>query len=286
MFYTTLGKTFFETRAYWVHSINLDFVDFTDFWMSWRIRLILISFCFRRFANQWNLRNPAPELDFSQISLISTVRGKPESWTWRLKAAVVIQRTPHCCLFLTTTCFDLLWVWPRRCRTWSKRNRDRELQLMFGLQARTKQTNFLRLLKGEGDEQGFFTRVKAKKFSRGKAMARRRLQRHCETKGRRLKTTPCTWSGSFHDELCDPREGGLDQAVNLCGKWVTCPSHPFNCIYGVFVRLRLVPFLTRRQCSAACVDPLRCFRPVPGTCKSTPCLVTMAEEKRHEVSFE
>ena len=31
---------------------------------------------------------------------------------------------------------------------------------MFGLQARTKQTNFLRLLKGEGDEPGFFTRVK------------------------------------------------------------------------------------------------------------------------------
>ena len=28
-------------------------------------------------------------------------------------------------------------------------------------------------------------------------MAQRRLQRRCETKGRRLKTTPCTWSGSF-----------------------------------------------------------------------------------------
>ena len=47
---------------------------------------------------------------------------------------------------------------------------------------------------------GLFTRVKAKKFVRGKAMAQRRLQLRCETKGRRLKTTPCTWSGSFHDE--------------------------------------------------------------------------------------
>ena len=74
---------------------------------------------------------------------------------------------------------------------------------MFGLQARMKQTNFLRLLKGEGDEPGFLTRIKAKKFARGKAMARRRLQRRCETKGRHLKTTPCSWSGSFHDELGD-----------------------------------------------------------------------------------
>ena len=77
---------------------------------------------------------------------------------------------------------------------------------MFGLQARTKQSIFLRLLKGEGDEPGFFTRVKAKKFARGKAMARRRLQCRCETKGRCLKATPCTWSGSFHDELGDPRK--------------------------------------------------------------------------------
>ena len=58
---------------------------------------------------------------------------------------------------------------------------------MFGLQARTKQTTLLRLLKGEGDEPGFFTRVKAKKFARGKAISPRRLQRRCETKGRRLK---------------------------------------------------------------------------------------------------
>ena len=137
---------------------------------------------------------------------------------------------------------------------------------MFGLQARRrkKQTICLRLLKGECDEQGFFARVKAKKFARGKVMAWRRLQRRCETKGRRLKTRPCTWDGSLsHDELGEILGGGgLDQAVDLCGNWVTCPSHPL--IYGVLVRLRLVPFLSRRQCSAACVDPLRCFRPVAG----------------------
>ena len=68
---------------------------------------------------------------------------------------------------------------------------------------------FLRLLKGECDEQGFFARVKAKKFARGKAMARRRLQRRCETKGRCLKTTPCTWDGSLsHDELGEILGGG------------------------------------------------------------------------------
>ena len=33
-------------------------------------------------------------------------------------------------------------------------------------------------------------------------------------------------------------------------------------IYGVLVRLRLVPFLSRRQCSAVSVDPLGRFRPV------------------------
>ena len=33
-------------------------------------------------------------------------------------------------------------------------------------------------------------------------------------------------------------------------------------IYGVLVRLRLVPFLSRRQCSASCVDSLGCFRQV------------------------
>ena len=124
---------------------------------------------------------------------------------------------------------------------------------MFGLQARrrTKQTIFLRLLKGECDEQGFFARVKANRFARGKAMARRRLQRRCETEGRRLKTTPCTWDGSLsHDELGEIQAwgGGLDQAVDLCGNWVTCPSHPLTVvIYGVLVRLRLVPYLSRRQ---------------------------------------
>ena len=109
---------------------------------------------------------------------------------------------------------------------------------MFGLQARTKKTIFLRLLKGECDEPGFSTRVKAKKFARGEAMVRRRLQRRRETKGRRLKTTPCTWDGSLsHDEL---------------GEILGRRPRP--------ARLRLVPFLSHRQCSAACVDSLRCSR--------------------------
>ena len=39
----------------------------------------------------------------------------------------------------------------------------------------------------------------------------------------------CVVSWRANDELGDPREGGLDQAVDLCGNWVTCPSHHFNC---------------------------------------------------------
>ena len=272
-----------KEKVQWAHSINLDFVDFADFWMSWRIRLILISFCFRRFANQWNLRNPAPELDFSQISLISKLTtGARETWKLNLKAESS-SGDPTYSALLFVLYHDLFWLalslTPEMSDVKEKKPRSRAPAHVWTAGAH-EANKLLRLLKGEGDEPGFLTRVKAKKFARGKAMARRRFQRRCETKGRRLKTTPCTWSGSFHDELCDPREGGLDQAVNLCGKWVTCPSHPFNCIYGDFVRLRLVPFLSRWQCSAACVDPLRCFRPVAGTCKSTPCSVTMAEEKK------
>ena len=181
-----------------------------------------------------------------------------------LKAAVVIQRTPHCCLFLTTTCFD---------------------QLMFGLQARTKQTIFLRLLKGEGDEPGFFARVKAKKFARGKAMARRRLQRRCETKGRRLKTTPCTWSGLFHDELGEILREEASIRTSICAG---TGLHVLP-ILRISCNLRCFCSSSSRSISLAstmlgCI--CRSLAMCSAGCKSTPCLVTMAEEKKHEVLFE
>ena len=190
---------------HWAHSINLDFVDFTDFWMSWLIRLILISFCFRRFANQWNLRNPAPELDFSQISLISCAR---ETWKLNLKAEsssgsnvlrIVVCYWPRLAL-------TLLWVWPRRCRTWRKRNVPRSRAPAHVWTAGADEANkVFTPVERRGRWAGLFHQGQGEEVCKGKAMARRRLQRRCETKGRRLKTTQCTWSGSFHDELwCEP----------------------------------------------------------------------------------
>ena len=102
---------------------------------------------------------------------------------------------------------------------------------MVGLQAQTKQTIFLRLLKGECDEQDFLAMVKAKKFARGKAMARRRLQRRCEMKGQRLKTTPCTWVGSLsHDELGEILGKEASTRPSICARTGlhVRPSHPLK----------------------------------------------------------
>ena len=95
-------------------------------------------------------------------------------------------------------------------------------------------------------------------------MARRRLQRRCETKGRRLKTTLCTWDGALsHNELGEILGEEASTRPSICaGTGLHVLPILSVVIYGVLVRLRLVPFLSRRQCSAACVDPLRCFRPV------------------------
>ena len=252
----------------WAHSINLDLVDFTDFLMSWRIRLILISFSFRRFANQWNLRNPAPELDFSQISLISSCAQEPESWTWRLKAAVrwsnvlriVVCSWPR----LALTCFEFD---PGDVGREGKETEiEGSLQLMFGPQAQTKQTIFFYACwKASAMSKAFSPGSRRRSLQGGRrwpgggcsAVARRRdgvWKRH----------SACTWDGSLsHDELVKILGEEASTRPSICaGTGLHVLPILSIVIYGALVRVRLAPFLSRRQCSAAFVDPLRCFRPV------------------------
>ena len=75
--------------------------------------------------------------------------------------------------------------------------------------------------------------------------------------------------------------GGLDQAVDLCGNWVTCPSHPLNCNLRCLSSSRSISLAST---ILGCI--FRSLVMFSDGCKSTPSLVTMAEQKRHEVSFE
>ena len=111
---------------------------------------------------------------------------------------------------------------------------------------------------------------------------RRSVQRCCKTKGRRRKTTPCSLGGSFHDELGEIlREASTRPSICAGTGLHVLPVIPSIVIYGVFFffRLCLIPFLLcRRLC--------RSLAMFSAGSKLTPCLVTMAEEKRHEVLFE
>ena len=205
----------------------------------------------------------------------------------------VIQRAPHCCLFLSTPCFDLLWVWPRQCRTWRKRNRDR------GLPAHVWTAG------APADEANnfFYACWKAPRSAMGKAFSPGSRRRSLQG-GRRWPGWGCSAVARRRDDVWKrhhapgmgrwvmhmtslvkslgrrPRQGrrsvwelGLDVLPILS-----------IVIYGALVRLRLVPFLSHRQCSPGCMCRSLVAMFSAG-CKSTPCSVTMAE-KNHEVSFE
>ena len=247
--------------------------------MSWCIRLILISFCFRRFASQRNLRNPAPELDFGQISLISCVR---ETWKLNLKAESSSGDSTYSALLLVLD-HDLLWIDPGDVGREGKETkiegssscldcrRGRSKQIFYACwKARMMSRAFHQgqgeeVCKGEGDGP---EEVAAPLRDEGTTSENNTM--HLE------------WVVSWRARW-NPRGGGLDQAVDLCGNWVTCPSHPLNC------NLRCLCSSSSRSISLAstmvgCI--CRSLAMFSAGCKSTPCLVTTADEKRHEVSFE
>ena len=172
---------------------------------------------------------PAPELDFSQISLISCVR-EPESWTWRLKSRSTVW-------WWSDVLRIVVCSWPRIAIALSltpamsnvKEKKPRAPAYVSTADAEEAKKNFLRLLKGEGDHPGFFSRVNCgEEVCEGEGDGPEDVSAACcKTKGC-LKTT-LGWVVSWWARQ-NPLGGGLDQTVDLCGNWVTCPSRdPLNC---------------------------------------------------------
>ena len=227
------------------HSINLDF--------------ILLSQICKPMKSSKSSPRARFQPDFFDFLCAENLKAELEGWKQQW-----FQRTPHCCLLLTTTCFDFpLSLTPAVSDVREKKRTEIEgssssLDCRGG---RSKQ--FFSPVERRGRWAGLFQQGQGEEVCKGKAMARRRLQRRCETKGRRLKTTPCTWSGSFHDELGEIilEEGSTRLSICVATGLHVLPILSIV-IYGVFLYLCLVPFLSRRQCPAASSDPLRCFRTV------------------------
>ena len=273
---------------HWAHSINLDFVDFTDFWMSWRIRLILISFCFRRFANQWNLRNTAPELDFSQISLISSCAREPESWTWRLKAAVVIQHAPGCCLFLTTTCFDLLWVWPRRCRSDVKEKKPRSRAPAHVWTAGADEANnIFPPVEWRVRWAGLFRQGQGEEVCKGEGDGLEEVAAPFRDEGTTSEndTMHLGWVVESWRAWWNPWGRPPRPWRSICAR-TGLHVLPILSIVNMVFLFVFVSFHFSRVNNTRLHVMCRSLAMFSAGCKSTPCLVTMAEEKNHEVSFE
>ena len=134
---------------------------------------------------------------------------------------------------------------------------------MFGLQTRTKQANCLSLLKGEDNEPGLFTRVKAKKLAREKSPEEVAALLQNKGMASENNTMHQGWAVSWR-AMRNHRGGGIDQAIDLCGNRVTCPSHvffvtsvtcPSHCFLFVFVLVHFSRVDNGRLCRSFAMFP-------------------------------
>ena len=141
-----------------MHSINLDFI-------------LLTQIC-KSMKSSKSSPRARFQPDFFDFLCAGNLKAEPEGWKqqwWSNALRIVVCSRPR--LALTSSCLD--------CR-----------------HGRSKHIYYA-CWKARAMSRAFSPGLRQKKFARGKAMARRRLQRRCETKGRRLKTTHAPGVGRF-----------------------------------------------------------------------------------------
>ena len=211
--------------------------------------------------------------DFFDFLCAGNLKAEPEGWKQQW-----FQRTPHCCLLLTTTCFDFaLSLTPAVSDVKEKKRTEIE-----------GSSSCLDCRRGRS-KQSFYTCWKARAMSRAFSPGSRRRSLQGEGDGTEEVAAPLRDEGTTSENNTMHLEwviswrarwnppGGLDHAVDLCDNWVTCPSHPLNS------NLRCLSSSLSRSISLASTMLGCIFRSLAmfsDGCKSTPCSVTMAEQKK------